>query len=383
MKTYQLHLKTILALLIFSMCFASTVQGSRYQDSQPQPPKVIRKSGGVLQGSAIRRVEPAYPPLAKAARIEGAVVVEVMVDEEGGVIRASAVSGHPLLKDASVAAARGWKFSPTKLEGRNSVKVPVKVIGTITFNYTLGNGKEIEALKAEAATHPDSAEVYFKLGEAYLADTDANATNAAESFKRAIRLKPDYADAYLKLGESYCIMHMFEGKDEHTREEIEALEQAIRLRPDLVEAYIQLARAHTYSDPSRIEENRQAIEILKQAIKMWPDNADLYRSLAMAHLTLNQYDEVILALRNVSRIEPDPETSRWVARICVKTGRYDEAIEAYKQILREHPSIDYVHAELGMAYLAQGNRELAMKEYEALKGLGSPLAEELLKAINK
>jgi len=48
------------------------------------------------------------------------------------VISARAISGHPLLKDAAVNAARGWKFSPTMLTG-----VPVKVIGTITFNFNL------------------------------------------------------------------------------------------------------------------------------------------------------------------------------------------------------------------------------------------------------
>jgi protein TonB len=86
----------------------------------------------VLQGSATRRVEPSYPPLAKAARVSGAVVVEVTVDEAGNVISARPVSGHPLLKDAAVAAARGWKFTPTQLSG-----TPVKVIGTITFNFNL------------------------------------------------------------------------------------------------------------------------------------------------------------------------------------------------------------------------------------------------------
>lgn len=100
--------------------------------TQGEPPKIIRKSGGVLQQSAIRRVEPVYPPLAKAAEVSGAVVVEITVDEQRDVISARAISGHPLLKDAAVDAARGWKFSPMTLGG-----VPVKVIGTITFNFSL------------------------------------------------------------------------------------------------------------------------------------------------------------------------------------------------------------------------------------------------------
>jgi protein TonB len=102
----------------------------------PEPPKeipkVIRKSTGVLQGEATRRVEPPYPPLAKAARVAGAVPVEIMIDESGAVISARALGGHPLLKDAAVNAARGWRFKPTLLSG-----TPVKVIGTITFNFQM------------------------------------------------------------------------------------------------------------------------------------------------------------------------------------------------------------------------------------------------------
>jgi protein TonB len=87
-------------------------------------------SAGVLSGKAIARPQPPYPQMARAAGIEGAVVVEVTVSESGSVISARAVSGHPLLRDAAVQAARGWRFSPTQLSG-----VPVKVIGTITFNF--------------------------------------------------------------------------------------------------------------------------------------------------------------------------------------------------------------------------------------------------------
>jgi protein TonB len=96
-----------------------------------KPPKVIRKSGGVLQGEAIRRAVPSYPEQAKEARVSGAVVVEITIDEEGNVINAQALSGHPMLRDAAIEAARQWKFAPTTLQEQ-----PVKVIGTLTFNFT-------------------------------------------------------------------------------------------------------------------------------------------------------------------------------------------------------------------------------------------------------
>ena len=100
--------------------------------AQPQQPTQVVKSGGVMQGTAIRRVNPVYPPLARAARVSGVVVVEVVVDRAGNVTSARALSGHPLLKEAAVAAATQWKWNPTLLSN-----VPVQVVGTITFNFTL------------------------------------------------------------------------------------------------------------------------------------------------------------------------------------------------------------------------------------------------------
>ena len=87
-------------------------------------------SGGVLNGKAISLPNPPYPPVAKAAKASGTVVVQVIVDENGNVVSAEAVSGHPLLRAAAVAAARGAKFSPTKLSGQ-----PVKVSGVIQYNF--------------------------------------------------------------------------------------------------------------------------------------------------------------------------------------------------------------------------------------------------------
>jgi protein TonB len=86
----------------------------------------------VLNGKAISKPQPAYPAIARAARASGTVTVQVLVDERGNVVSASAVSGHPLLQQSAVAAARQAKFSPTLLSGQ-----PVKVSGVITYNFVL------------------------------------------------------------------------------------------------------------------------------------------------------------------------------------------------------------------------------------------------------
>jgi TonB family protein len=98
----------------------------------PPPPSAngIIISGGVLNGKAVSKPEPAYPATARAVHATGVVTVQVTVDEKGDVVSAKAVSGHPLLQAAAVAAARQAKFSPTRLSGQ-----PVKVTGVLTYNF--------------------------------------------------------------------------------------------------------------------------------------------------------------------------------------------------------------------------------------------------------
>jgi periplasmic protein TonB len=98
-------------------------------EARPTPPRAPI-SGGVLNGKAISLPKPSYPAIAKAAHASGTVTVQVLIDENGNVVSAHAVSGHPLLQAVAVGAARQARFSPTKLSGQ-----PVKVTGVITYNF--------------------------------------------------------------------------------------------------------------------------------------------------------------------------------------------------------------------------------------------------------
>lgn len=85
----------------------------------------------LVKGRALSLPQPPYPPLARRANVSGVVKVHVVVDVDGKVIAAAAVDGHPLLRPASVAAARHARFSPTLYDGR-----AVKVTGLIEYNFT-------------------------------------------------------------------------------------------------------------------------------------------------------------------------------------------------------------------------------------------------------
>jgi protein TonB len=100
------------------------------KDETPTPAQKQVVRSQILQGSAIRRAQPTYPALAITAGIQDSVVVEVMIDEQGNVASARVLSGHMMLREVSLNAARQWKWNPTLLNG-----TPVKVIGTITFKF--------------------------------------------------------------------------------------------------------------------------------------------------------------------------------------------------------------------------------------------------------
>ena len=102
----------------------------------PQPPlpqDLENVSEGVLQGSAITKVNPVYPPSARKMNATGTVEVEVTISEKGLVVEATAISGHFALRSAAVEAARKWVFKPAIFSG-----APVKMKGVLTFTFGPG-----------------------------------------------------------------------------------------------------------------------------------------------------------------------------------------------------------------------------------------------------
>lgn len=89
-------------------------------------------SGGILNGRALSMPAPVYPEMAKRARANGLVAVEVVIDVNGRVISAKAVSGPVMLHATAEKAAMQARFSPTLLSGQ-----PVRVSGVINYNFNL------------------------------------------------------------------------------------------------------------------------------------------------------------------------------------------------------------------------------------------------------
>jgi periplasmic protein TonB len=99
--------------------------------SKPVPTvQRVRVSAGVIKGLLIYRVEPAYPPLAQEARIQGVVVLTALIDKGGNIQSLQVVSGHPLLARAAIDAVKQWRYKPFLLNGQ-----PLEVETTVTVTF--------------------------------------------------------------------------------------------------------------------------------------------------------------------------------------------------------------------------------------------------------
>jgi len=105
----------------------------RVVDPQPAPAQPQRVGGDVQAAKLVKKVIPAYPPLARQARVSGTVQLIGVIAKDGTIQQLQVVSGHPLLVKAALDAVRQWIYHPTLLNGQ-----AVEVIAPIDVIFTLG-----------------------------------------------------------------------------------------------------------------------------------------------------------------------------------------------------------------------------------------------------
>jgi protein TonB len=108
------------------------VLGGVPKEPPPPPDKPVRVGGQIKAPRKVRDQAPAYPEVAKQARVEGVVVLEAVISPEGRVTEVKVLRGSPLLDDAAVNAVKSWAYTPTLLNG-----VPVPVVMTVTVSFKL------------------------------------------------------------------------------------------------------------------------------------------------------------------------------------------------------------------------------------------------------
>jgi protein TonB len=107
--------------------------GSSGPKVKAEAPKKINISGGVAQGMLLNKTAPSYPPIAKAARVSGTVVLQAMISKTGTIENLRVISGPAMLQQAALEAVKSWRYRPYLLNGD-----PVEVETTVNVVFTLG-----------------------------------------------------------------------------------------------------------------------------------------------------------------------------------------------------------------------------------------------------
>jgi protein TonB len=98
----------------------------------PPPMQAVRVGGQIKEPKKLKNVPPAYPDIARQARVQGVVILECTISPQGKVTEVKVLRGIPLLDQSAMDAVKQWVYTPTLLNG-----VPVPVIMTVTVNFRL------------------------------------------------------------------------------------------------------------------------------------------------------------------------------------------------------------------------------------------------------
>ncbi len=159
----NLSFTTTLALALCAL--PGWAQQSAAPATTPSP-KAIEVSSGVMAGNRIGGASPVYPAIAKAAHIQGTVVLQALISPEGKVENLHVVSGPPMLQAAAVDAVRTWTYRPYLMGGASKILTrngpvtvptqgrPVTVVTQINVIFTLGSATPAAAPSAQAV--PDT-----------------------------------------------------------------------------------------------------------------------------------------------------------------------------------------------------------------------------------
>jgi protein TonB len=108
------------------------IVGGAMPQAPPPPTKVVRVGGNITAPKIVKKVDPAYPDLAKAARLGAVIIMDAQVDTHGVVENVNVLRGHPLFDESATTAVKQWRYRPLLLNGE-----PTPFIVTVTLFFNI------------------------------------------------------------------------------------------------------------------------------------------------------------------------------------------------------------------------------------------------------
>jgi protein TonB len=98
----------------------------------PPPAAPVRVGGDIKRPEIVKKVDPIYPPIAKAARVAGMVIIEAIIARDGTIKNAKVIRSVPMLDQAALDAVNQWRYTPTLLNNQ-----PVEVIMSVNVTFAI------------------------------------------------------------------------------------------------------------------------------------------------------------------------------------------------------------------------------------------------------
>ena len=241
--------------------------------------------------------------------------------------------------------------------------------------HALGRLEEAaEDYRRALRVEPGNAEAHNNLGN-ILRDLGRHA-ESAESHGRAVVIKPGFLEAYFNLGLSFSAMGSYAKAES-------AFRKVLEIRPDIADAHNYLG--NLYKAQGRLDE---AISSYRRALQMSPDFAELYSNLASALAARGSFEEAEKSYRRALEIKPRaPDILSNLGTFLMTQQRVEEAEKCYRSALETNPDSADLHNNLGIALRAQGRlveageafrraRELKPASPSILHNLGDTLMDE-------
>jgi tetratricopeptide (TPR) repeat protein len=273
--------------------------------------------------------------------------------------------------EADAEAAIKWLRKATEI--RHDFSYAHQALGTVY--WALRKADEALASYEQAIKYdPKEPKNYTEKAWVYF-DLSGNNDAALETLKQALSIKPDYAEAHYQRGLVY----------RRLRDDVEALKHlldAIKYDAKYLNAHLEVAalfrEQKNYSESARY---------LNKTMVFAPTDFRLHKEFAKLHEAQGQNENATEYYRkaiNVLRPVDVYIKEVFQCRIERLQGRYDEAVSCFQKLKlppKEDPGTKIF--EIGLTYVASKSEEAARTQFEQLKAMKSPLAQELLRQINE
>jgi TonB family protein len=270
----------------------------------------------------IQHSDPIYPPIAKAAHVQGTVELNASVDESGTVTKVDVVGGPSMLRAAAADAVSHWTYKPFERDGKLT---PVRVIISVPFSLGIPSAQEksdeaigqayfpkadecrsansagrwIDAVKscgdllAISDRFPDSSSRANEIREAHEEYGEAlafsgNLPDAMKQFRAAIAIAEksltskdaEYGTAYYWLAFAEHASHMPQDADRDYATAESAYRSAIVNLPDMKKVYDRyLAHALAYHSVLKDQTGHpdEAKTMRDEALSLDPHSLDAFK----------------------------------------------------------------------------------------------------------